>query len=325
MVFCRYQQADLCLTMQINRYISIWVSRHLQVLFDTLGRLWKTPVSSAMTILVLAIAMTLPMVLYKIFDSLDAVTSEWIGSPRISVFLHTEKENLNLDPIEIGQRLLQNPMIEDVRYVSPEQGLSEFAEFDGFAEAIEALPENPLPPLLVVFPATGTDNEATQVLAQELESSRFVDTAVYDQQWVNRLAAIVDLFQRGVLVLSCLMGIGIVLVISNTIRLSIINRASEIEIIDQVGGTHAFIRRPFLYAGGIQCLLGSLLAWGLTNITLYLLARPVARLALLYESDFRIDWAGVGTALFVTVISVFLGLFASRFTVNRHLGSLTPG
>ena len=311
--------------MQINRHISIWVSRHLQVLFDTLGRLWKTPVSSAITILVLAIAMTLPMVLYKIFDSLEGVTSDWIGSQRISVFLNTEKGQLNMDPIEIGQRLLQNPMIEDVQYVSPEQGLREFAALDGFAEAIEALPENPLPPLLVVFPATGTDNLATQALAEELESAPFVDTAVYDQQWMNRLAAIVDLLQRGVTVLACLMGIGIVLVISNTVRLGIINRASEIEIIDQVGGTHAFIRRPFLYAGAIQCLLGSLLAWGLTNITLYMLARPVARLALLYESDFRIGWAGSGTALFVSVIAVLLGLLASRFTVDRYLGSLTPG
>ena len=311
--------------MQINKRISVWLSRHLQVLFDTLGRLWKTPVSSTMTILVLAIAMTLPMVLFKIFDSLEAVTSDWVGSPRISVFLGRDGAQLNQDPIEIGQRLLQNPMIEDVRYVSPEQGLEEFVEFDGFAEAIEALPENPLPPLLIVFPATGTDNAATKTLAKELENMPFVDTAVYDQQWVNRLAAIVDLFQRGVTVLAFLMGIGIVLVISNTVRLGIINRASEIEIIDQVGGTHAFIRRPFLYAGAIQCLLGSLLAWGLTNITLYMLARPVARLALLYESDFRIDWAGVGIASFVAVISVLLGLVASRFTVDRHLGSLTPG
>ena len=300
------------------------MSRHLQVLFDTLGRLWKTPVSSAMTILVLAIAMTLPMVLFKIFDSLEAVTSEWVGSPRISVFLYTEAGQSDMDPIEVGQLLLQNPKIEDVQYVSPEQGLEEFAEFDGFVEAIEALPENPLPPLLIVFPATGTDNAATQVLAEELESMSFVDTAVYDQQWVNRLAAIVQLFQRGVTVLACLMGIGILLVISNTVRLGIINRASEIEIIDQVGGTRAFIRRPFLYTGAIQCFLGSLFAWGLTNITLYMLARPVERLALLYESDFRVDWAGVGTALFVTVISVLLGLIASRFTVDRHLGSLTP-
>ena len=121
------------------------------------------------------------------------------------------------------------------------------------------------------------------------------------------------------------MAVGILLVISNTIRLGIINRAAEIEIIDQVGGTHAFIRRPFLYAGAVQCLLGALLAWGLTNITLYILATPVARLALLYESDFRIGWIGPTIALLVVVIAVLLGLIASRFTVDRHLGSLTPG
>ena len=306
------------------RRFSIWISRHLQVLFDTLGRLWKTPVNSTMTILVLAIAMTLPMVLYKIFDSLEAVTADWTSGPKISIFLNTEAED-SPDPVEFGQRLLQNPIIDDVQYISPKQGLEEFANLDGFAEAIEALPSNPLPPLLVVVPATGTDNIAIEELAAELEDMSAVDTAVYDQQWVKRLTAIVKLFQRGVAVLACLMAVGILLVISNTIRLGIINRAAEIEIIDQVGGTHAFIRRPFLYAGAVQCLLGALLAWGLTNITLYILATPVARLALLYESDFRIGWIGPTIALLVVVIAVLLGLIASRFTVDRHLGSLTPG
>lgn len=308
----------------MNRRLSIWISRHLQVLFDTLGRLCKTPVNSTMTILVLAIAMTLPMVLYKIFDSLEAVTADWVSGPKISVFLDAEVED-GLDPIEFGQRLLQNPMIDDVQYVSPQQGLEEFANLDGFAEAIEALPSNPLPPLLVVVPVTGADNFATQALAAELERMPQVDTAVYDQQWVNRLAAMVKLFQRGVAVLACLMGIGIVLVVSNTIRLGITNRAEEIEIIDQVGGTHAFIRRPFLYAAAVQCLLGALLAWGLTNTTLYVLAKPVSRLAILYESDFRVGWVGPAVALLVAVVAVLLGLIASRFTVDRHLDSLAPG
>ncbi|MGI9316236.1 MAG: permease-like cell division protein FtsX [bacterium] len=309
----------------MNKRFTVWLSRHLQVLFDTLGRLWKTPVSSTMTILVLAIAMTLPMVLYKIFDTLEAMTSDWAGSPRISVFLDTNAEQNNLDPVEFGQQLLQNPIIEDVEYISPQQGLKEFANLDGFGEAIDALPNNPLPPLLIVLPVSGTDNTAIRDLAAELENMLQVDTAVYDQQWVNRLTAIVDLFQRGVIVLACLMGVGIVLVISNTVRLGIINRAAEIEIIDQVGGTHAFIRRPFLYAGAVHCFLGSLLAWGLTNVSLYMLARPVSRLAVLYESDFRIGWAGPSIALFVAAVAVLLGLTASRFTVDRHLGSLTPG
>lgn len=308
----------------MRRRLSIWISRHLQVLFDTLGRLWKTPVNSAMTILVLAIAMTLPMVLYKIFDSLEAVTADWVSGPRISVFLDAEVED-SLDPVEFGQRLLQNPMIEDVQYISPQQGLEEFANLDGFAEAIEALPSNPLPPLLVVVPATGTDNLATRALAAELEQMPQVDTAVYDQQWINRLAAMVKLFQRGVAVLACLMGVGIVLVVSNTIRLGITSRAEEIEIIDQVGGTHAFIRRPFLYSGAVQCLLGALVAWGLTNTTLYVLAKPVSRLAILYESDFSIGWVGAAVALLVVVVAVLLGLIASRFTVDRYLDSLTPG
>ncbi|MBX2868189.1 MAG: permease-like cell division protein FtsX [Acidiferrobacterales bacterium] len=304
--------------------VKVWFARHLQVFFETLGRLWQTPVASMMTTLVIAIAIALPLVLYQIVTSVDRLSADWQGAPQISVFLKTQTENGPIDPIESGQRLLQNPMVEDVQYVSPEQGLEEFSEMSGFQAAIEALPENPLPPLLIVFPATGEDNMASSQLADQLASLPFVDTAVYDQQWLYRLTAMVNVVKRAVVVLAFLMGAGILLVISNTVRLGITNRASEIEIIDQVGGTRTFIRRPFLYIGAIQCLLGTLLAWLVTGLTLYLLENPVAELATLYQSQFSIGYVSVPVVLAVTVCVTLLGVLAARITVDRYLVKLRP-
>jgi len=263
----------------MSEALKVWLVRHLQVLFETLGRLWQTPVASLMTTLVIAIAIALPLVLYQIVLSVDRLSAGWQGAPQISVFLKAETAEGAVDPLEAGQTLLQNPKVEDVQYISPEEGLLAFSEISGFQSAIEALPENPLPPLLVVFPATGNDNVASNELASQLAELPFVDTAVYDQQWLYRLTAMVNVVKRAVIVLALLMGAGILLVISNTVRLGITNRASEIEIIDQVGGTKSFIRRPFLYIGAIQCLFGALLAWLITSLTLYLLVKPVARLA----------------------------------------------
>lgn len=302
----------------------VYLFRHLQVMFDTLGRLWTTPLATLMTILVLAIAMTLPIVLYRIADSLATVTEGWAGSPRISVFLDKPGSSGKPDPVEVGHALLTNPQVDDVEYISPEQGLAEFASVSGLEEAIKALPENPLPPLLIVVPAADLGADEISGLVDAINQRDDVESVVYDQKWLSRIDAIVNLFRQGVVVLSVLMSIGILLVIGNTVRLGISHRATEIEIIDQVGGTHRFIRRPFLYQGAIQSLLGGLLAWAISNLTLYLLARPVEALAALYQSDFRIGWAGFGLGLSVIAGAVLLGLIAARITVDRHLRLLRP-
>ena len=117
----------------------------------------------------------------------------------------------------------------------------------------------------------------------------------------------------------------ILLIISNTIRLGIINRSREIEIINLMGGTHGFIRRPFLYTGAVQSFLGAALAWLLTNLTLYLLAQPVTRLTTLYQSEFQIGWVDPGLAAIVIICAVLLGLLAARLTVDRFLRGLKPG
>ncbi len=304
--------------------LKVWLVRHLQVLFETLGRLWQTPVASLMTTLVIAIAIALPLVLYQIVLSVDRLSAGWQGAPQISVFLKIETSEGAVDPLEAGQTLLQNPKVEDVQYISPEEGLSTFSEMSGFQSAIEALPENPLPPLLVVFPATGNDNTASSELADQLSELPFVDTAVYDQQWLHRLTAMVNVVKRAVIVLALLMGAGILLVISNTVRLGITNRAGEIEIIDQVGGTKSFIRRPFLYIGAIQCLFGALLAWLITSLTLFLLVKPVAKLAELYQSSFVIGYVGFAVAGAVALSVTVLGILAARVTVDRYLVRLRP-
>ena len=127
--------------------IGVWAVRHLQVLFDTLGRLWQSPFASSMTTLVLAIALALPLFLFKVVERLQDIADGWQGHSEISLFLHTEIDGNEVDALSVGQRLLQNPVVEDVRYISPEEGILELSETPGVSAAVESLPENPLPPL----------------------------------------------------------------------------------------------------------------------------------------------------------------------------------
>ena len=301
-----------------------YLLRHLQVLFDTLGRMWKTPLPTLMTVTMLGIAMALPLVLHKVADSLAATTGQWSHRPQVSLFLNIPPGDRAMDDqaVAFGRRLLQIPAIDDIQYISPGDAIAEFKRVSGFGAALDHLPENPLPPLLVVYPDPGQDVAQIQQLVAQLAALDEVDSASFDQLWLQRLGAILALFKRGVAVLSVLMAVGVILIISNTVRLGVAGRAGEIEIIDQVGGTRAFIRRPFLYFGALQGLLGALLACVISTAGLYLLGKPVATLAALYESSFRIEWLGLSLSAGVVLCAAVLGWLVARVTVDLRLRAI---
>ncbi len=295
--------------------------RHLQVLFDTLGRMWKTPLPMLATLGMLGIAMALPLMLHKLVDNLAAAAQQLHDRPRISLFLATDADGAAADQqaIDFGRELLRIPAIDDIEYISPSAAIDEFTRLSGFGDALDNLPENPLPPLLVVYPAATDDIEKMEVLAAQLAARDEVDGAIFDQQWLRRLAAILALFQRGVTVLAALMMLGVILIISNTVRLGIASRFREIEIIDQVGGSRAFIRRPFLYFGVLQGGFGALLACAIGNFGLWLLGKPTATLAALYGSDFRIDGLDIASTATITAAAAALGWAVARITVDWRL------
>ena len=272
---------------------------------------------------VVAIAIALPMILYQLAASLGEVVARWDERAQISLFLDASV-NGEADALDFGQRLLQKPTIEDIQYVSPEEGLAGFSETAGFSEVIQSLPENPLPPVLIVFPAADLPAAEIELLATALDELPEVDSAVYDQQWINRLTAIIGLVKQGAVILAVLMAAGITLVIGNTVRLGISSRASEIEIIDQVGGTKAFIRRPFLYLAALQAIFGTINAWFIANLAIWLLADAAHELAALYQSSFTIAYIGPLMILPVLLGVLTLSLLASAITVHRHLVKLTP-
>ena len=300
--------------------------RHMQVLFDTLGRMSRTPMPTLMTVLIVGIAISLPLVLQKIADGLTSVSSQWQGNYQMTLFLN-QPDNMNhaqLDDwaTEMGFNLLQIPSIKDVEYVSSEQALTEFRELSGYGDLMENLAENPLPPLLIVFPESDLSANELDQLMEQLTAMSEIDSVSFDQQWLERLTAIVGLFHRGVLVLAVLMGLGVILIISNTVRLGILSRSEEIEIIDQIGGTAAFIRRPFLYFGLIQGIAGSFAALLIANASLYILSAPVNRLAELYHSKLRIGWVGFTTSGEVILLAGLLGWLAARVTIDNYIRKL---
>ena len=296
--------------------------RHLQVLFYSLGQLARSPFASFMSLMVIGISLALPAGLYVSLDNMQQLSAGWGGNAQISVFLKSAVSQNEVR--KLADKLQGREQINKVQYITPEQALAEFKLHSGFGSALDALPGNPLPGVLIVEP--GAENSAQQLaaLVDELNTHRYVDMAQLDMQWVKRLQRILDIAQRGVSLLGLLLAIGVVLTTSNTIRLAILNRRQEIEIMKLIGATNAFIRRPFLYSGLFYGLFGAIIAWLLVTGGQLALSGPVGQLASLYGSSYVLSGLGGLASLALLGTGALLGWSGSRIAVGRHLAEIEP-
>ncbi|NJO16928.1 MAG: cell division protein FtsX [Thioploca sp.] len=300
-----------------------WFSHHLYVFFFSLGQIARTPLPSLMTAAVIGIALALPTGLYLLLENVQDISRDWGGAAQISLFLN---KNLTETQVhKLAEQLLQRPDISTIRIITPAEALEEYRTLSGFGEALSALKENPLPPVLVVQPAIPqTDFTAGEAVLDSLSQLKEVEVAQFDMLWLKRLYAMIEIVRRGIGILATLLSLAVLLVIGNTIRLSIYNRREEIEIYKLVGATDAFIRRPFLYIGFWYGLSGGLIAWLLVNLSFWLLQAPVKKLTALYYSQFELVTLDLFSSTVLLLTGALLGLAGASLAVGYHLKDIQP-
>ncbi len=303
--------------------LATWLERHAQSLVGSLGRLARQPFATALTIIVIGIALALPTALYLIVANARAVTADLGETVRLSVYLRmpiTEEQAKKTaraiqGRVEVGRTLL----------VSPDEGLAEFRALSGIGEALSALSENPLPWVVQVRPAAGHDSAAAvDALAGDLRTMESVELVEADTAWVRRLHAILDTLRQLVTLVGATLAAGVLAIVGNTIRLEINSRRAEIEVVKLVGGSNAFVRRPFLYSGFWQGFGGGLLAVGLIVLGLDLLEAPIARLAEAYGTTFSLIGLSQRELLGVVGGGAALGLVGAWLAAAYHLRRIEP-
>ncbi|MFT5573102.1 MAG: cell division transport system permease protein [Cryomorphaceae bacterium] len=307
-----------------------YLIRHVQVLFATLGDMCRTPASSINTLIVVAITLLLPCLLYIGVKTAEQLNNNWQGRPQVSIFLDKtlgkQEAQLIFDEIRL------HPAIELAEFISPEQALQEFRILSSSADSetslsdeLAFLGENPLPPSIVVMPPKDSSESASLLaLKEQLNKIEGIDIIRLDLDWTDRFAAILKVFTRVAGLLSILLAVGLILIVSNTIKLLILNRQQEIVITKLVGGTDAFVRRPFLYYGALFGLFGAAIALGLLLLAAFLIAEPLSELASLYETNSIIYQFSPMEMLATLFIGSFLGWMASRWSVAQHLRQIQP-
>ena len=306
-----------------RRALKIWLGQHTLAFQSSLAQIRRNLAGNLFSIAVIGISLALPAGFYLMLDNAQKVMENWDGSIQIALYLHHNVDDAKAKSLQ--QQLSTHELVEEVVLISRKQALLEYKQFSGFGEALDSLEENPLPSMLLIQPRINTvDSDPGEALLDELGKLPEVESAQYDRQWVKRLVVIMHILKRAVVILSTLLSIAVLLIIGNTIRLSIINKRTEIAINKLFGATNAYIQRPFLYSGLIYGFTGSCIAWLLLMITTLIMKNPVNQLAVLYNSDFQLNSLDFIQLLILILTGSGLGLAGSWVAVGRHIRDTDP-
>lgn len=316
------RNSDAVAPVRSSSAFSIWLTRHASTSIGALGRLSRQPFASLMIVLVIAVTLALPAAINVVVKNAQSVSSSWNNALDFSVYL---KLDVSVSEAEGLARLIrQRADVESVDLITADAALAEFKLASGFGDALDQLGDNPLPHALVVRPSPGNTGASLTLLQEEIGNLPETDLVQVDTEWVQRFHAILDIVRKAIAIGAALLGIAIVVIIGNTIRLDIENRREEIEVTKLIGASNAFVRRPFLWTGFWYGLLGGTSALALVQYGLYLLKEPVTRLAGLYQGNITVATLGISESLTIIGAAIFLGLFASWVTAARHMRRIEP-
>jgi len=291
--------------------MNAWLAHHAHSFAVAFDRLRRAPLAALISVLVIATAITLPAGLYLLLDNLKKATADATPRAELSVFfkLNTSEAAAR----QIGQGLQQQPDIASVHFISRDAALKRLEKL-GLGDITAGLPGNPLPHALIL--STRDSSPATlDKLAETLGKRPEVDRVNLDSGWARRLNAFMQLGERVVWLLAGLFGLALAAITGNTIRLQIYAQRDEIEVARLLGATDRFIRRPFLYFGGLQGLLGGLTAWAMLSLALFLLHGRIAELAAAYGSEFALAGLSWLDGIALAAISGLLGLIGALYAV----------
>jgi cell division transport system permease protein len=301
--------------------LNAWLLHHLQSMVFSLGKIYRSPTTTVMTVAVIGITLSLPGGFYLFLKNIDAISGDFRSTTQISLFLDLDVKEDRARALE--KEIAAMEQVKSTRFISREQSLEEFRRDSGFGKSIDTLSSNPLPHTIVVEPGQ-VDTFTARNLQNSLQAMPEIEIAKLDTEWLERLYTIIEIAQRSVTIITILFAFAVLLIIGNTIRLDIQNRYQEIVVAKLIGATDAFIRRPFLYGGVWYGLLGGIICWLIVEIGYLAIAGPLGRLNLLYQSEMTLITFSLHDFLILILSSTVLGLAGSWIAVARHLSKIEP-
>lgn len=299
-----------------------WAHHHRQAAITSFEKLLREPISNALTVLVIAIALALPTFGLAFASAVNQEVSQLDAPPQLSVLTDS---TLTLDDAKrLAEKIERRPGIASVKVIDRDTALTEFINATGLEALSSRLGSNPLPHTLWLYPRSNIRSAGLEQLSEDLTALPGVAEVILDSRWLERLEAFVALARSIALALGFAMALGVVLTLGNTLRLGIESRREEIVVIKLIGGGNAFARRPFLYTGALIGALGGLVAAFLIFATLAILEAPITQLFQLYDRASVVSVFGFLDMIFLVSVGALLGWISACYSVQLHLVRIHP-
>jgi cell division transport system permease protein len=276
----------------------------------------STAIAATMTVL---IGMFLLGLFIALFSWVDSYTESVKRQLVVNVYFCTAgscggKEVTEGQIEAVRKQLVAMPEVQDVKFISKEDAWEIMKQRN--PELFQSASQNPLPDAFQVLPRSG---EQVRSIAAQLEPKPAgVEEVKYGEKTASRILKVARVVYVVFIVGSFILIIASILLIANTIRLSIFSRRREIEVMKLVGATNWFVRGPFMLEGLITGLVGSLVA-----VILLLMAREIALPTIIGRIDLSegdvhalaFPWV----ALIMIGTSLAVGALGSGITLRRFL------
>lgn len=288
------------------------------VLRAVLADLLKRKFATLLTVLVIAVSLTIPTVSYLLWKNIHHATTQFYPESELTVYLHKNlsEEDANL----VVEKIRQQEGVESLNYISRQESLNEFRHWSGFSEELDVLDDNPLPAVVMIKP-TKAFNESQQrnELRENLDKIKGVQEVRLDNDWLEKLTALTWLVAHVAIFCTLLMAVAVFLVIGNSIRADVYSNQANIEVMKLLGATDQFILRPFLYTGMIYAALGGFFACIFSSLTIGYFTGAVKYVTDIFAVNFNLNGLGLVEFLFLLVVCVIMGYIGAWLSATRYI------
>jgi putative protein insertion permease ftsX len=288
------------------------------VLRAVLADLLKRKFATLLTVLVIAVSLTIPTVSYLLWKNIHHATTQFYPESELTVYLHKSlsEEDANL----VVEKIRQQEGVESLNYISRQESLNEFRHWSGFSEELDVLDDNPLPAVVMIKPSKAfNESQKRNELRENLDKIKGVQEVRLDNDWLEKLTALTWLVAHVAIFCTVLMAVAVFLVIGNSIRADVYSNQANIEVMKLLGATDQFILRPFLYTGMIYAALGGFFACIFSSLTIGYFTGAVKYVTDIFAVNFNLNGLGLVEFLFLLVVCVIMGYIGAWLSATRYI------
>lgn len=296
-----------------------WLRHHRYALRVALHRLRLHPLSTLANIVVIALMLTVPILGAAILESSQPLARQLAVAPELTLFLEPGTDGTAQQALMTRIHQETGSGVAKARLMTRDQAMKQLRADPAWAQALDVLPENPLPDAIIVtLQDSAAPAQAAETLARTWRQWPGVAHVQVDSEWVRRLESLLAFVRAGLGLLAAAVAVVVLATVFNTVRLQALTQRDEIAVARLVGATESFVRRPFLYLGALTGCAASVLAVGLTALALLPLNVILGNFARSYGIQWAVHLPGWTDLALWGLLIVILGAVAARLSVTRH-------